>query len=689
MSGRRYTLALAAILLLALAVRAPFVRTGAVQAELALVGDESNYVFNAAGMLDGTLADQDRLLPWMRAPLPSLVAAGAALLTGSNPAWSIAPAIAVNIALSLALIGLVAAITRRLAGERAALLAALIMAVLPAWIFYPQLVLSETLFTTLLVWAIWWAVRAPAERAGRHWLMIGGLLGLAALCRSTALTLLPLFWLMAAFQIRRVRPAIAAALLSTLALGAVVAPWTLRNIVVHGGAILVDTAGAYTLWQDNTTLPRAEVKQIVLGYPGPAERQAFASAAARAEITGDPGRFALNAVRRVARAPLPEPATGYRDDWLRAYPNGAMLWAELYGLGSVISYALLAPLALWGGLVLWRRGGRTERAFALLVGGLAAHYLFQTATTHYSQRFLVPLFPLFAALAALPLAGWRAEWRGLVGSWAGRAVIAAALLLWIFSWPYNAPAIAQLRADWHWWRGSACADAADLERLRAAAAASPRPVWRLTTALGRCEVARGQSEAGIATLWRAVDEAAGMEQPAADAQAALVAAYRGRGDDKAARGAQQIAASGQMATLEWAWREPPPAADSIDAGGLDSGYLRGFYGPEVAPDGRSYRWMSGSGELRFPGCRPGWQRLDLTAASGHPADSAALLTVGSAQLGLSPEWRRYSVLAELDAGCAITLRASTWRPLARDPGSNDPRSLGFELDAAAIAPLGP
>ncbi|HYF64769.1 MAG TPA: hypothetical protein VD886_18225, partial [Herpetosiphonaceae bacterium] len=97
----------------------------------------------------------------------------------------------------------------------------------------------------------------------------------------------------------------------------------------------------------------------------------------------------------------------------------------------------------------------------------------------------------------------------------------------------------------------------------------------------------------------------------------------------------------------------------------------------------------GSGELRFPGCRPGWQRLDLTAASGHPADSAAELTVGSASLRLSPEWRRYSVLAELDAGCAITLRASTWRPLARDPRSNDPRSLGFELDAAAIGPLEP
>jgi 4-amino-4-deoxy-L-arabinose transferase-like glycosyltransferase len=688
MSERRYLLTLAAILALALAVRAPFVRTGAVQAELALVGDESNYVFNAAGMLAGTLAEQDRILPWMRAPLPSLVAAGAALLTGSNPAWSIAPAVTINIGLSLALIALVAAITRRLSGEKAALLAALIVALLPAWIFYPQLVLSETLFTTLLAWAIWWALRAPPERPGRHWLMIGALLGLAALCRSTALTLLPLFWLMAWFQIRRIRPALLAAALSTLALGAVVAPWTLRNIVVHGGVILVDTAGAYTLWQDNTTLPRAEVKAIVLGYPGPAERQAFASAAARAEITGDPGRFARNALQRLARAPLPEPATGYRDDWLRAYPNGAMLWAELYGLGSVISYALLAPLALTGGLALWRRGGRTERSFALLVGGLVAHYLFQTATTHYSQRFLVPLFPVFAALAGAALSGWRGQWRGLIGSWAGRAVVAATLLFWIFSWPYNAPAIAQLRADWHWTRGAACQDAADLAQLRAAAA-TPRPVWRLTTALGRCEVAQGQGEAGIATLWQAVDQAAAMEQPAADAQAALVAAYRDHGDADAARDAQRIAASGQLATLEWAWRDLPPPADSIDAGGLDSGYLRGFYGPEVAPDGRTYRWMGGAGQLRFPGCQPGPQRLSLTAASGHPADSAALLTVGAASLGLSPEWRRFTVLVELDASCAITLQASTWRPLARDPGSNDPRSLGFELDAAAIAPLEP
>ena len=688
MTERRYLIWLGVILLVALLVRLPFVRIGTVQADLTLVGDEGNYVFNAAAMLDGTLAAQDRVLPWMRAPLPSLVAAGAARITGSNPAWTIVPAISINLLLSVVLVALVAAITRRLAGERASLLAALGMTLLPTWIFYPQLVLSETLFTMLLMWAVWWLVRVPAKHATRHWLALGAILGLAALCRSTALTLLPLFWLIAFVQTRRIKATLQVIGLTTLTLGAVVAPWTIRNIIVHGGVVVVDTAGAYTLWQDNTLLPRAEVKASVLDYFGPVERQAFASAAARREITADWGRFGRNAVTRVGRALLPEPASGYRDDWLRAYPNGAMLWAEAYGIGSVVSYAVLLPLALWGAVQLWRRNAGAGRSCVMLVGGLVAHYLFQTATTHYSQRFLIPLFPLFVVLGAVALVGGRTHWREGFGSWFGRTIVALTIIFWLASWPYNQPALQSLQADWHWLRGASCRDAGDLAQLQTAQASVPKPVWRLTTDIGRCEVAQGQVERGIATLWQAVEQANTIEQPAADAHAALVAAYRTNGDLASARDAQSIATGGQMALLDWAWRDQPPATTSIDLGGLDAGYARGFYGPEIAPDGRTYRWMSAAGTLRFPGCTTGTHELTVSLASGHPAAAPALLTINErTSIGLAAEWHVVHTIVQLDESCAITLGATPWRPLADDPQSNDPRALGFTLDWAAIVPL--
>ena len=688
MTKQRYFIWLGVMLLVAVLVRLPFIRTGTVQADLTLVGDEGNYVLNAVAMLDGTLAAQDRVLPWMRAPVPSLVAAGAARFTNSNPAWTIVPAISINLLLSVVLVALVAAITRRLAGERASLLAALGMALLPTWIFYPQLVLSETLFTTLLVWAVWWLVRVPGEHPNRHWLALGAILGLAALCRSTAITVLPLFWLIAFVQTRRIKATAQVILLTTLALGAVVAPWTLRNIIVHGGVVLVDTAGAYTLWQDNTLLPRAEVKSIVLDYFGPVERQAFASAAARREITADWGRFGRNAVTRIGRALLPEPAIGYRDDWLRAYPNGAMLWAEAYGIGSVVSYAVLLPLALWGAMRLWRRDTRAGRSFVMLVGGLVAHYLFQTATTHYSQRFLAPLFPLFGVLGAVVLADWRTHWRELFATWTGRAIVGLTVIFWLASWPYNQPLLPSLAADWHWLRGASCRDAADLVQLRAAQASVPKPVWRLTTTVGRCEVAQGEVEGGIATLWQAVEQANTIEQPAADAHAALVDAYRTNGDLASARDAQQIATSGQMALLDWAWRDVPPPATTLDLGGLDAGYVRGFYGPEIAPDGRTYRWMSAAGTLRFPSCTVGTHQFTISLASGHPAASTALLTINEhTSIRLDAQWRVVQTIIELDESCAIKLGATIWRPLARDPQSNDPRALGFMLDWAAIAPL--
>ncbi|MBA3469078.1 MAG: hypothetical protein H0T53_05485, partial [Herpetosiphonaceae bacterium] len=409
---RSYYVLLGLIMLLAALLRLPWLRTGAVEADLALMGDESNYVFSAVAMLEGRLAEQDRVLPWMRAPLMPLVTAGAALISRSSPAWTIAPTIVVNLGLLLALVGLVAGITRLLAGPQVALAAALGLALLPSWIFYPQWVLSETLYTTLLLWILWFVLRTPPGYALRHWLAIGALLGLTALCRSSALTLVPLLWLAVAWQTRRWRPALAGVAAITLALGVVLAPWVLRNALVHGGLIMVDTTGAYNLWQDNTPLDRATVKATILDLPGPAERQAYASAAFRRDLLADPGRFGGAALGRVGRTLLPEQIAESRNDWLRLYPNHAPAWAELYAFGSLLGHLLLLPLALLGTARLWRGGQRT---FALLVAGLTAHYLFQSMLIHYSPRFFVPLLPVYLIPATVALAAGRAGW-----GWLGR-----------------------------------------------------------------------------------------------------------------------------------------------------------------------------------------------------------------------------------------------------------------------------
>ncbi len=681
----RYYVLLGLIMLLAGLVRLPWLRGGTVEADLALMGDESNYVFSAVAMLDGRLAEQDRVLPWMRAPLVPLATAAAALISRSSPAWTIAPIIVVNLGLALALVGLVAGIARLVAGPQVALLAALGLALLPAWIFYPQWVLSETLYTTLLLWMLWFVLRTPPGYAVRHWLAIGALVGLAALCRSSALTLVPLLGLVVAWQTRRWRPALAGAAMITLALGAVLAPWVLRNALDHGGLILVDTTGAYNLWQDNTPLDRATVKATILDLPGPAERQAYAAGAFRRDLLADPGHFAGAALRRVGRSLLPEPIAESRNDWLRLYPNHAVAWAELYAFGSLLSHLLVLPLALLGTALLWRRG---QPVFGLLVVGLTAHYLFQSMLIHYSPRFFVPLLPVYLIPATAALAAGRAGWGWLGRSWRGWIVVVAAIGFWLASWPYSATAIAQLRADWHWWRGADCGAPADLAALRRAAALVPSPHWRLTTALGRCEAALGDPQAALETLRTAVVQAETIDLTGADARAALIALLRPQGDQEQLTQLQFIAPNGQLALLDWAWADLPPPAAHIDAGGLDAGYLRGFYGPERAPDQRTYRWMGAAGQLRFPGCTPGLHQLTLVLASGHPPGSTPELQVGPAlTLAVGPEWRRIASLAQLDQRCEVELRSTTWRPRAVDPALSDPRQLGLMLDWAAIEPL--
>jgi len=79
-------------------------------------------------------------------------------------------------------------------------------------------------------------------------------------------------------------------------------------------------------------------------------------------------------------------------------------------------------------------------------------------------------------------------------------------------------------------------------------------------------------------------------------------AARQSGDLEAARSLfndRTVKLAGEKA-VEWAWNHLYPAPiDSIEIGsGLDLGYVRGFYGPEVDKDGRVFRWTVKEAEIR-------------------------------------------------------------------------------------------
>ena len=149
-----------------------------------------------------------------------------------------------NVFLGVATVALVYQVGRRLFGVGVGLLAALWLAVFPNLIFHTAAFLTETLFNFLVMAAL--VVLLSGSWKGRqlgrgNLLLFGALLGLSALVRPISLLflpLLPIVWLVAGFGWRRALGHSAAVLAVTVA---VIAPWTVRNIVVMGAPIIIST----------------------------------------------------------------------------------------------------------------------------------------------------------------------------------------------------------------------------------------------------------------------------------------------------------------------------------------------------------------------------------------------------------------------------------------------------------------
>jgi 4-amino-4-deoxy-L-arabinose transferase-like glycosyltransferase len=147
-------------------------------------------------------------------------------------------------AASIALMGILG---RRVGGERLGLAAAGVCAVYPLMVVVDGALMSETLYTPLVILVL---LAAFARRA----LALGAAIGLAALCRSEALLLLPvlawpLLW----------RSGVSRVALATLGCALVIAPWTIRNAIALDHLVPIST-------NDSTVIQGANCAKT---YSGP------------------------------------------------------------------------------------------------------------------------------------------------------------------------------------------------------------------------------------------------------------------------------------------------------------------------------------------------------------------------------------------------------------------------------------
>jgi 4-amino-4-deoxy-L-arabinose transferase-like glycosyltransferase len=242
-----------------------------------------------------------------------------------------------------------------------AIVAACLFACHPLLIFATGLLYSETLYLLLLLLFTFSCLKMAEGLGRKGWSVVAGILLGANVLMKPNLLLFPLalaFWLW--FALRDFRRALVLGGLVTLAMAAVVLPWTLRNYRVSGALIPVSANAGLNLWQGNH--PEADGSAYPLNRVDPlegyseVERDRIYRQWALQQIQSDPGRFLALIPYKIGKffAPLETSNRGrlylrfgFLVDWSWAAFLGLAAWGLLRTVGHSRGWVLIYLLILY------------------------------------------------------------------------------------------------------------------------------------------------------------------------------------------------------------------------------------------------------------------------------------------------------------------------------------------------------
>lgn len=398
--------------LLALAITARALAWYAFRGVEELRGDEAYYV--AVGR---SIAAGEGHPGSVRPPLHGFVLGGVFALAGG----SLAAVRALQLALSVLTVALVARVAAVRFGRRAGLWTGALLALSPGLAHYAHFLWGTSLTATLVALLVWLLDRLERNERRGDLAAAALVLGLLILSRETWLYFVPVLALWVGWRARargeRVAVPVALALLGPLV---VVAPWTVRNAVEQGHFVLVSTNRWFpvamgNLYAEDAWFDEEDAKGL--------RRAAKAAAPATRSSLNDPGDFDSEQVREAywKRVSL-EAIAAHQPTWLakktvrnlaglfvaktqvtRFVRNGwvrpGRAWARALVLWELAGSALLflpAILGLW----LVRSRGAALLALLAILEVLGVHVL-----ANAEPRFLVGIHPLFALFGGALLAG--------------------------------------------------------------------------------------------------------------------------------------------------------------------------------------------------------------------------------------------------------------------------------------------
>jgi len=302
----------------------------------------------------------------------------------------------VGCALGALTVVLVGTIARRLAGDAAGLAAALIAALYPGLVMNDSVLLSESLTGPTIAAALLAALHLRARPSAGRALLLGALIGLAALNRSEAILLVLLLGVPALLPARSVRLAALVCLATALA----IAPWVIRNAVTFERSTFLTTGDGSVLRGANCdSAYRGPVTGAwnfgcLTGYRVPRDESILAARWRDEAVdyaSDNLGRVPVVVAARIGRSFSLYPGPERQVAWLKFTEDRPRtpVWVALAAYVAVVALAitgvaalrerldlvaiLLAPVALvvltsaagYGG---WRFRQPAEVAFVVLAG---------------------------------------------------------------------------------------------------------------------------------------------------------------------------------------------------------------------------------------------------------------------------------------------------------------------------------
>lgn len=298
-----------------------------------------------------------------------------------------------------------------ISGRAGPLIAAAFVAFNPYLIYFSALILSETLFTAMLAWAMLMLTRGSLRQSRRQWLLGGFVLGLSVLVRPSAVALPVLLGLLSVFLNRgipsayqqglhsqpawRLPPGLMMVILTVFCL----LPWVIRNRVVLGRWIWLDTNSGFTLYDgynpdatggsDQSFVDRQPELQVL----GEVQRDDYLLQEATEYARTHPRRVVELIGAKLARTWSPAPLS-------QEYGRPAL---RLIALAYSLPFDALALLALFR--------GRLTRSVKLFLLAPAIYFTIVHALTVGSLRYRIPVEPplavLIAGLAVSSAMPWR------------------------------------------------------------------------------------------------------------------------------------------------------------------------------------------------------------------------------------------------------------------------------------------